>query len=479
MVERQADALCKKEYRIQERIPRTKELRRVVEAMNRTTVKVKEMFEEQVVHAESLRERAYHDDLTGLGNRRYFASQITARLDRRESAAKGVVLLVQVHELEQLNKQRGFAAGDALLKRIADLIREATQTHANAVLARLTGGDFGIYLPDAPPWGAENIAADIANRLGQLVTENVAFGDNVGHVGAATYETSTTLGRLLAEADLALRTAIQSGPNAWSVRPVTEAADRMPLGEQQWKVSLQEALENRRIGLVAQPVVKTVDRKKRLHLEIFSRILQEDGKALSAGVFLPFAEQLNLVSTLDRLVLEQVRRLDARRLGVDRVAVNVSPASLKDDAFQQWVNAFLDQLPAAAPRIVFEFTEFGAVQNLDRVKAFRAAVQAKGHAIGLDHYGQGFSHLGYLQSLRPDYVKIDRAYTGELKDDDSDSRFFIGSLCSVAHSIDIAVIAEGVETESQGRILQELNIDALQGYLIDKPKPVEEIGDLP
>ena len=98
-----------------------------------------------------------------------------------------------------------------------------------------------------------------------------------------------------------------------------------------------------------------------------------------------------------------------------------------------------------------------------------------GHAMGLDHYGQSFSNLGYLKSLRPDYVKIDRAYTGELKDEESDSRFFIGSLCSVAHSIDIAVIAEGVETEQQWQILKELNLDAIQGYIVDRPKPIKSM----
>jgi diguanylate cyclase (GGDEF)-like protein len=476
MVEQQADALCRKEYRIQERIPWTKELRRMVEAMNRMTVKVKEMFEEQVVHAESLREHAYHDDLTGLGNRRYFASQITARLDRRGGAAKGVVLLIQVHELERLNKERGFAAGDALLKRVADLLREATATHANAVLAHLEGGDFGIYLPDTPPWEAESIASNIAENLARLVAEDITLTDNVGHVGASTYEVSTTLARLLSEADLALRTAILAGPNAWSVRAITEEAEKMPLGEQQWKVSLEKALQERSVTLAAQPVVKTGDRDQLLHLEIFSRIVQEDGKLLSAGVFLPFAEQLGLVSALDRLVLEQLKALDARHLGVTWVAVNVSPTSLRDDAFRQWVKSFLNNLPATAPRIIFEFTEFGAVHSLDLVKAFRAGVKDKGHALGLDHYGQSFSHLGYLQSLHPDYVKIDRAYTGELKDEESDSRFFIGSLCSVAHSIDIAVIAEGVETEQQFEVLKALHIDGIQGYLIDKPRPLEEVG---
>jgi EAL domain-containing protein (putative c-di-GMP-specific phosphodiesterase class I) len=166
-------------------------------------------------------------------------------------------------------------------------------------------------------------------------------------------------------------------------------------------------------------------------------------------------------------------QLDSSRLGVGNIAVNVSPASLQDDAFRQWLQSSLKTLPQTAPRIIFEFSEFSAVQNINLVKDFSIFVREYGHAMGLDHYGQSFSNLGYLKSMRPDYVKIDRAYTGELKDEESDSRFFIGSLCSVAHSIDIKVIAEGVETEQQVQILKELNLDAIQGYIVDRPKPIK------
>jgi diguanylate cyclase (GGDEF)-like protein len=475
LVERQADAICRKEYELQERIPWTKEFRRVVEAMNRMTNKVKEMFEEQVMQAEGLRERAYHDPVTGLGNRRYFDTQITARLDRRDSVTKGILLLVKLNDLDKLNQQKGFQAGDEFLKRVAALLQEATRQYASCILARLTGGDFGIFLPDAPSWDAETIAGGVANQLSGLAAEQIAVTDNIGYVGAATYEATVTLGRLLSEADLAMTAARQTGPNGWSVRAITGETDKMPMGQQQWKELLEKALNERRISLDAQPVVRTLDRNQVIHLEIFSRIVLEDSTLLSAGVFMPLAERLKLVSSIDRIVLEEVMQLDRNQLDVENIAVNMSPASLQDDAFRQWLQSSLKTLPRTAPRIIFEFSEFSAVQNLNLVKDFSIFVREYGHAMGLDHYGQSFSNLGYLKSMRPDYVKIDRAYTGELKDEGSDSRFFIGSLCSVAHSIDIMVIAEGVETEQQWQVLRELNLDAIQGYIVDRPKPIRDM----
>ena len=475
LAERQADAICRKEYEIQKRIPWTIELRRVVEAMNRMTHKVKEMFEEQVVLAEGLRERAYHDPVTGLGNRRYFETQVTARLDRRGSATKGILLIVKLNDLDKLNRDKGFQAGDAFLKRVAAELQGATRQCESCVLARLTGGDFGIFLPDAPSWDAETIAGKIANQMSQLAAEQFAIMDDIGCVGAATYETTVTLSRLLSEADLALAAARQTGPNGWSVRAISEETDKMPLGQQQWKELLEKALKERSISLDAQPVVKTADRNQILHLEIFSRIIQEDGKLLSAGVFVPLAERLKLISSIDRIVIEEAMRLDRSRLESGNIAVNLSPSSLKDDSFRQWLQSSLKSLPQSAPRIIFEFAEFGALQNPVLVKEFSAFARGLGHAMSLDHYGQNFSNLGYLKSMRPDYVKIDRAYTGELKDEESDSRFFIGSLCSVAHSIDIRVIAEGVETEQQVQILRELNVDAIQGYVVDRPKSIREM----
>ena len=472
LVERQADALCKKKYEIQKQLPRTKELRRVVEAMNRMTAKVKKMFEEQVALAEELRKHAYHDPLTGLGNRRYFESQITARLDRRDSITKGIVLLVQINDLHELNQQKGFLGGDELLQRVGELLQDVTKQYANAVLARLTGGDFGIFVPDGSSWDAEAIAEAVASQLNQLAIEQLALTANVGHVGAISYENSTTRERLLSEADLALRSAQQAGPNKWELRTVTEENEKAPLGQQQWKDTLDQALSERRITLFAQPVVNTYDRNHIIHLEIFSRIVQDDGSLLSAGLFMPFVERLHLVSYLDRIVLENVMQLDRDRVGVERLAVNVSPASLQNDSFRRWLLFAIENLPAKSPGLNFEFAEFGAVQHIEIIKEFSLVVRKYGHLVGLDHYGQSFSHLGYLKSLMPDYVKIDRAYTGELKDVENDSRFFIGSLCSVAHSLDITVIAEGVETEQQWQLLKELNLDAIQGYIIDRPKPL-------
>ncbi|MDD5523501.1 MAG: EAL domain-containing protein [Kiritimatiellae bacterium] len=474
LVEQQADALCRKEYEIQTKIPRTRELRRIVFVMNRMTEKVKEMFSEQVIQAEGLRQRAYNDSLTGIGNRRYFESQVTACLDNKDSDMKGILLLIRINGLEILNKQRGFLVADELLKRVAALMQEIAAKLAGSVLARLSGSDFVLFLPDYPPSEAARLSGEVANTLSSLAAADITATENVSNVGTCAYDRSVTLGQLLAEADLALAAATQTGANAWHVRTVMESAGKAPFGQQQWKEALEKVLKDRRIVLYSQPVVKAADRNIILHQEIFSRIILEGSEIINASVFIPIAERLKLISALDRLIIEEVMKLDRKELGADDIAVNLSPSSLQDESFVQWIQNTLVNLPENAPKIIFEFGEFGAVQNENILKSFTAVIRACGHKLGLDHYGQSCGNLKYLQSLRPDYVKIDRAYTGELKDEDSDSRFFISSICSVAHSIDVIVIAEGVETEKQWQLLRELNIDAIQGYIIDSSKPIKK-----
>ncbi|MDD3617985.1 MAG: EAL domain-containing protein [Desulfobulbaceae bacterium] len=472
-VEHQADALCRRQYEIQENLPRTRELRTVVEAMNRMTYKIKEMFDEQARVAERLRKNAYSDSLTGLGNRRYLESQVAARLERDKGGAKGTFLLLQINDLQELNRQKGFQAGDDLLQRVAGRLRDLTQLVPHGALARLSGGDFGIFLPDAGLEDGRLIAQDLAREFAQLAVEQLTLTNNVGHVGGVTYDRKTDFGQLLSGADTALRAAQQSGTNAWQIDSLAGENDAAVRGQGRWKALLDQVLAEKNILLFVQKTVRSDDYDTILHYEVFSRIREESGGLLRAGMFIPLAERLGLVSALDRIVLEKAMQIDAAKLGADQLAVNISASSLKDPAFRDWVLQSLRTLPATAPKLRFEFVEYSAVQLLDTVRDFGAQIQQLGHGYGLDHFGHGFSNFGYLQSLRPDYVKIDRAYINEMTGRDTDSHFFVDSLTSVAHSLDILVIAEGVENEEQAALLRGLNLDGIQGHFIGQP---EEAG---
>lgn len=469
-IEQQADDLCKKQYTFQDKLPKTRELRRVVVAMNTMTSKVKKMFDEQAQVANRLRKDVYSDALTGLGNRRYLQGQVKARMAKAGADVKGALLLIQVHNLLELNQEKGYQHGNQLLQKIAGCIRESTRHLKNSALSHISGGSFAVFLPDVMEEDARQVAATIAKGFTSLATEDVGYPQNVGHVGGVSYDQATSLKELLSEADRILRAAQNQGPNTWIIEPLSSDPNFTPRGEHEWKQILDQVLTNKEITLFGQSVVKSSNLKQLMHMEILARIILPTGQMLKAGLFIPLAERLRCISSIDRIVLEKALQIDTGKLHTNELAVNISPSSLKEAAFTTWLLSSLKTLPPGAPKIIFEFAEFNATQEIDIIQDFAKEVKSLGHFIGLDHFGQSFANFGYLKSLQPKYVKIDRAFTDELKTVDGDSHFFIGSLASVAHSLDILVIAEGVEEEKQYQALCDLNIDGIQGYHIDKPR---------
>ncbi len=467
-VEQQAQDLCRKRYTFQEKLPRTRELRRVVVALNTMTGKVKQMFDEQAQLAEKLRKSAYTDTLTGLGNRRYLESQVAARMAGDGTAVKGAFLLVQIDDLQELNQKKSYEFSDRLLQNVASLLREATREAKHSALSRLSGGSFAVFLPGATTDDAEGIAKKITAGFTVLAAENVGYPANVGHTGGVVYKKATGLEQLLSLADRQLSSAKNQGPNSLQIAPLPTEPKGLPLGKQQWRRLLDHIVDKRGIDFFRQSVVDSRYLEQVMHLEILARITMQGGEILNAGLFIPLAEQLRKISAIDRIVLEKVLQISPARLPGE-LAVNISPTSLKDAAFAEWLFNELERRRATAPKIIFEFAECHATRELAMLRDFAGRVKALGHNVGIDHVGQSFANFGYLKSLQPKYIKIDRAFTDELKKGDSDSQFFIGSLTGVAHSLDIQVIAEAVEEAGQLDMLRELGLDGIQGYLIDTP----------
>lgn len=472
LLERQAEAICRKEYSIQQDLPKTRELRRVVITMNRMTAKVRDMFAEQSRIAERLRRNAYSDALTGLGNRRYIQGQVEAHFEKASESDFGALALVHILELQEMNALNGFEAVDNLLKRVADVIRKSTESVSKVVLARLTGGDFAIFLPELNGADVAEIIDSMNAGIGRISDENIVERKNIANIGCAFYERKPSFAQLLAEADSALQAACQKGPNRWVLNNLF-TDDSVTKGKNWWKDTLERVLESRSVFLYGQPVVDAKSTNMILHREVLARISAQTDEIVNAGVFVPMAQRLGLMSLLDQLVISLV--FDHIKDGTlsNRIAVNISPVSLADKEFVEWILYKLKTVSSDSITLIFEMAEYSAVQNLEVVKSFSSEVRKSGHAIGLDHFGQSFSNFGYLKSLRPEYVKIDRGFMQELDaEGGSDSEFFIDALCSVAHSLDIRVIAEGVENASLVDRLLELNIDAFQGYLFGKPDKI-------
>jgi diguanylate cyclase (GGDEF)-like protein len=436
--------------------------------MNKMTTRVQEMFEEQSLIAEKLRESAYGDALTGSGNRRFLEGQVDGTLAGSEKVVKGVFLFVQIQELQKINEEKGYGAGDELLLRTSEIIDELLGSDIPHSTARLAGGDYGIFLPDADKDDGEQIASKLANRLTELSSEGLTVSDFVCSIGGVHYSTHCSFRDLLAKADTALAAARHEGPNSWHLEPAECDEDRPVQGKVWWRENLEQSLAERAVNLYGQHVVKTDAPALPLHMELYSRITIDNEREVTAGVFIPLAERADVITELDRKVIELV--LASYKSWSDRqLAVNLSVTSILNPEFVSWLANRLKSLDDKSLEIYFELSEISAVRNIGAVTDFSRQVKELGHDVGIDHFGRSFSNFGYLKSLQPEYVKIDRTFTRELESGNSDAYFFIGSLKSVAHSLDIKVIGEGVETEEQRALFEELRVDGFQGYLVEQP----------
>ncbi len=470
-VEHQAESLAHRRYEIQDQLPRTRELRRVVEQMNRMTLKVREMFESEAANAEALRAEAYRDPLTGVGNRNYFHSRFRFYLAAQTRGNRGALLLAKINHLDEINDEAGHEEGDRVLREAAEAIRSATVNFPDIVLARMTGSDFAVYMPDTTPEDAEYVATRVAGSFAELPIPGAESRHDTGAVGGVTYSGWVAIEELLSEADVALAEAQQTPQRPWRIRALGADEAGRPVGVGQWQKTLGKVLADRALVLHGQSVATPGSVGAVLQTEVFARILV-DHTMINAGIFVPMAERLELASSLDRVVLEKVFEYASSSSPRAEIAVNLSPSSLSNKDFVSWLLARLDSSPGAGPRIVFEFVEYHALRHLADVQDFATAARARGHDIALDHFGQGFADFGYLRSLRPGYVKLDGSFANELLESPEDSRFLVRSICSVAHSLDIRVFVEGVESERHASALSGLPIDGIQGYHIDQPTPV-------
>lgn len=466
-VEEQALAICDRQFPVLEQVPRTRELHRVVTAMNRMTQKVKQMLADQTELSENMRRQANEDPLTGLANRRSFDARLNDLMESRESFMTGALFLCQVADFKKYNDRHGFEAGDELLKEWAAILRRVFAGERDSIVARLGGGNFAVVVRDVEREAAEALGEALRTELGGLQSRGFHDHADGGHAGIAYYQGEGTISELLSRADMALRSASRKGANAWALYDESDVTRTDIHTASEWLDRLREIIERREVILHYQPVKLRRDNSV-LHYEVLARIAGAGGGTLPAGVFIPMAERHGLGPAFDKVVIESVIDLLARDAEGPILAVNLSPASVHDPGFVDWLVERLSQLPGQARRLVLEAPEYGVASDQAATERFILGMEATAAGFGLDHFGLGAVSFGYLKRFKLAYIKIDGSYIRGI-DGTADNQFLVQSVADIAHGLDIQVIAESVETGSEWNMLGHLHVDAAQGYYVGRP----------
>ncbi len=442
--------------------PRTRELARVVQAMNALSRKVNDVLEAETRRAEALQAAAYQDPLTGLLNGRGFAARFESGYDDGQ-AFSGVLALVEFADLVSINKALGQDRCDELLKIVYRQIDE---------LARAVGGFAGRWTGSLTIVAFPQVAGDaLLERLAKMrrdagvtIREYGITGDRIFCGAVEARGTSFTLPDLARSAEGALLQAREAPDGIVLVQAPAQAGRAQqadPL------TTVREALAARRLTLVGQVAYRMSDHRA-LHTEILARLKDGEGREMAAGVFMPIVAAHGLVQELDRGVIERV--VEAARSGDEPISINVSMHSAEAPEFLDWLVALLRRERALAGRLVFEIAEHGIVRNEAAARNFAAAINRAGAAFAIDNFGVHRDSLALVPRLKPAYIKLAGAHTPRMVGD-AGARFFAESLIRAARQLDIPVIAQMVEDDETFQSLGAIGFAGYQGNLIGRPSP--------
>ncbi|WP_028451774.1 bifunctional diguanylate cyclase/phosphodiesterase [Chitinilyticum aquatile] len=443
----QAEAISERRF-ITVPEPSVKELRIVIRAMNAMVMRVKSMFDEQAERIQQLRHDANRDSVSGLANRAYLMGRLNSALSDHDAAPYGSLLLLRLHDLQEINRQLGRQATDRLLVRVATRLANACNDHPDWLAARLNGADFAVLAPelDSGQMLAEQLLAAIAPLA------DMPWLVNIGFTAYSHDEDSSTV---LARADHALAQSELQHGNACSGQ--SQNTTQQTSG--QWEMRLREAIRLQQFQTASFPVLHLDG--SLLHHEMVLRLPDpESGGLLSAGQFMPYAARYSLLPQLDLITI----RLALERLaaGPDSIAVNIAPQSVRDAEFRQELGRLLEQRRDLAQRLWLEVSENGLTLELDSFAVFASEMSHAGCRIGIEHFGRQFGSMPRLYDLPLSYLKIDGSFIHEI-DQHPGNQHMVQAIVGIARSLGILTIAEQVRSEAEWRQLQELGLSGMTG----------------
>ena len=431
---------------------------------------------------DQIRTLAFYDALTGLPNRRLLMDRLEQSLAiGTRHKRKGALLFVDLDNFKVVNDAVGYHKGDRLLaqvaKRLTSCVREGD------TVARLGGDEFVVMLEDVSEFDIE--AATQAEIAGAKILASLSQAYQMGsyeHRGTASVgitlfggNTAESADELLKRADLAMYQAKAAGRNA--LRFFEPQMQTVVTARAAMEADLWVALEQGQFALYYQAQVSRED--KITGAEALVRWNHPRRGLVPPGEFIPLAEETGLILQLGQWVMDAACAqlalwADQPEMAHLTVAVNVSARQLHQPNFVNLVLAALKRSGADPKRLKLELTESTLVSDAEDIIAKMTLLKACGVGFSLDDFGTGYSSLSYLSRLPLDQLKIDRSFVMEIESNESAISICAATI-SLAHSLKLKVVAEGVETEAQQYFLSTVHrCDSMQGYLFSRPLPLQE-----
>ncbi|QPB82282.1 EAL domain-containing protein [Pseudoalteromonas rubra] len=421
--------------------------------------------------AQSIKQEAYKDVVTGLGNRNMFVEYYEHQIESATDKSFGSLAMVRCSELQMINQTRGYQKGDLYIKGIADIVKHVSGTYTGSQVFRLNSSDFAVILPNIPSKEAERFGETLQARFTQY-QQNQELS-SVANTGIVPYESGKPLGELLSVVDNAMSMAQSKQANAWHLQRETDLVNNVGagFGNQNWRRVIREVIESRRVMLMMQNIMP-IGKNVKAYAEIQARFKTEDGQMLPTASFLAMAEKLEMAVEIDQLIIDtSIEMIKSRNFNEKFFGINVTASSAHSDQFVIWLERRLLKEANLASKLIFEVSEFGLQQNIKASKRFIDMVHRVGARITVERFGVGLTSFKFFRDLKPDFIKMDASYTRGLEED-KNNQYFMRLMVDLAHRIGVSVFAEGVESQEEKHIVETLCLDGVQGYYIEKPKEI-------
>lgn len=431
---------------------------------------INELAERKVLDAK-LKYLVVHDELTSLLNRQNFERQLRLILNRSNMLQKnGALLFFDIDRFSLINEIEGFETGDRLLLEIVSIIRKIVDQ--NRLFARIGSDEFCLFVENKSEQEIRQIAETARKSVDEFrfFTGDTCYGISIS-IGISSLNTKRVVyhpSELISRAQQACNMAKENGRNmVWEYNENdTKIKERHR--DIYWVPIIKKALVEGNFFLVFQPIVD-LSSGKVSHYEALTR-MQEGDKVIKPSEFIPVAERMGLIHSIDLLVVDKAIDFLAElsNMSDTSVSINLSSVAFQDDTLLPAIKEKLDLTWVDPRRITFEITETAAVNNFKQTRTMIAQLRALGCKFALDDFGAGFCSFNYLKTFPVDYVKIDGQFIQNLVDNETD-QVLVRSMAEIATKLGKKTIAEFVETPETITKLREIGITLGQGYVFGKP----------
>ncbi len=442
------------------------EIGRLAESFNQMVAAIAER-ERQIVHV------GLHDGLTGLPNRKLFTEQLANVLARRRAGEQTMVAYVDLDDFKMVNDTLGHPAGDALLRMVAEHLKEDLP---DALIARLGGDEFAVLIDGIPEKASLGKIADrLQASFSRPLMINGQAASSSASIGIALAPSDGEDGiTLMKNADLALYRAKHEGKATYHFfEPALDEAARQ---RRQLELDLRAAIKEGRFELNFQPLYSLAE-KRLTGFEALIRWNHPTRGRVSPVEFIPLAEETGLIVPIGEWVLREACHQASSWPSDVSVAVNVSPKQFAATGIASTVLSALSASGLAPQRLELEITESIFIADVDATLATLHSLRNLGVKIALDDFGTGYSSLSYLRSFPFDKVKIDKSFVEDLGTS-GNGHAVIRAITTLAAALGMETLAEGVEDIAQFEVLEREGCQHIQGYLFSRPVPADAVAEL-